>query len=193
MFEWKVFPPFNCLVIEFLYIHFYSKDIPLRRVKRWSFSIQELLRDPVGRAEFTKFLEKEYSVENLKFWEAIQDMKSLPQCQISKAAHSIWNEFLTEDAPCSVNIDSKSLELTREALNINSANDCNGGGNGGSVGTAITRWCFDVAEAHVYHLMKSDSYSRYLRSDMYKEYFNGSKKKSRQIPNLFGVKRQLTS
>lgn len=27
------------------------------------------------------------------------------------------------------------------------------------------------------------------RSDMYKEYLNGSKKKIKSIPNLFGVKR----
>uniref|UniRef100_T1JLG6 RGS domain-containing protein n=1 Tax=Strigamia maritima TaxID=126957 RepID=T1JLG6_STRMM len=31
--------------------------------------------------------------------------------------------------------------------------------------------------AHVYQLMKTDSYSRYLRSEMYKEYLSGSKKK----------------
>ena len=32
-------------------------------------------------------------------------------------------------------------------------------------------------QAHVYHLMRSDSYSRYLRSEMYKDFLNGSKKK----------------
>lgn len=44
----------------------YSKDVPLRRVKRWGFDLRELLNDPVGREQFTKFLEKEYSGENLK-------------------------------------------------------------------------------------------------------------------------------
>lgn len=43
-----------------------SKDIPLRRVKRWAFDLRELLNDPIGREQFTKFLEKEYSGENLK-------------------------------------------------------------------------------------------------------------------------------
>lgn len=44
-----------------------SKDVPLRRVKRWGFDLRELLNDPIGHDQFTKFLEKEYSGENLKW------------------------------------------------------------------------------------------------------------------------------
>ncbi|XP_067636046.1 regulator of G-protein signaling 7 [Eurosta solidaginis] len=151
-----------------------SKEVPLRRVKRWGFSLRELLNDPVGREQFAKFLEKEYSGENLKFWESVQQMKTLPQSEIKEAIKKIWHEFLAPDAPCPVNVDSKSVELAREAVNaVNGPN----------------RWCFDVAAAHVYHLMKSDSYSRYLRSEMYKDYLNCSRKKTKSIPNLFGVKR----
>ncbi|XP_053687207.1 regulator of G-protein signaling 7-like [Sabethes cyaneus] len=141
-----------------------GKDIPMKRVKRWGFSLRELLNDPVGREQFTKFLDKEFSGENLKFWEAIQDMKAQPQSKIKDAANAIWNEYLAPDAACPVNIDSKSLEIAREAIS---------GGTGSQ-----SRWCFDVAADHVFYLMKSDSYSRYLRSDMYKEYLNGSKKKT---------------
>lgn len=101
-------------------------------------------------------------------------MKALPQHAVSETAHNIWKEFLAPDAPCPVNVDSKSVELARIAV------ETSGGPN---------RWCFDVAAAHVYHLMESDSYSRYLRSDMYKEFLNGSRKKVKSIPNLFGVKR----
>ncbi|EDW82465.2 uncharacterized protein Dwil_GK25823 [Drosophila willistoni] len=151
-----------------------SKEVPVRRVKRWAFSLRELLNDAIGREQFTKFLEKEYSGENLKFWESVQDMKALPQSEIKETIQQIWQEFLAPDAPCPVNVDSKSVELAREA--VNSPNGPN-------------RWCFDVAASHVYHLMKSDSYSRYLRSDMYKDYLNCSRKKIKSIPNLFGVKR----
>ncbi|XP_055915047.1 regulator of G-protein signaling 7 [Eupeodes corollae] len=152
----------------------FTKEVPLRRVKRWAFSLRELLNDPIGREQFTKFLEKEYSGENLKFWESVQEMKALPQSEIKEAINKIWIEFLAPDAPCPVNVDSKSVELAREA--VNSPQGPN-------------RWCFDVAASHVYHLMKSDSYSRYLRSDMYKDYLNCSRKKIKSIPNLFGVKR----
>jgi len=44
----------------------FRKDIPQRRVKRWSFSIQELIKDAAGREHFLHFLEKEFSAENLK-------------------------------------------------------------------------------------------------------------------------------
>ncbi|XP_017851737.1 regulator of G-protein signaling 7 [Drosophila busckii] len=151
-----------------------SKEVPVRRVKRWAFSLRELLNDAIGRDQFTKFLEKEYSGENLKFWESVQEMKALPQSEIKEAIQKIWQEFLAPDAPCPVNVDSKSVELAREAVNSPSGPN---------------RWCFDVAASHVYHLMKSDSYSRYLRSDMYKDYVNCSRKKIKSIPNLFGVKR----
>jgi regulator of G-protein signaling len=43
-----------------------TRDVPCRRVRRWAFSVKELLRDPAGREQFYKFLEKEFSAENLK-------------------------------------------------------------------------------------------------------------------------------
>lgn len=109
-----------------------------------------------------------------RFWESVQSMKALPQSAVKEAVNNIWKEYLGPDAQCPVNVDSKSVELARQAVQTTGAPN---------------RWCFDVAASHVYHLMKSDSYSRYLRSDMYKEYLNGSKKKVKSIPNLFGVKR----
>lgn len=70
---------------------------------------------------------------------------------------------LLADANCPINIDSKSYEITKKNMENNPNN----------------RWIFDEAAGHVYQLMKNDSYPRYLRSDMYKEYLNGTKKKVR--------------
>ncbi|KAK9751909.1 GGL domain [Popillia japonica] len=136
-----------------------AKDISARRVKRWAFSLKELLQDPIGREHFVKFLDKEFSGENLKFWEAVQILKTLPQSQVQEKVNEIWGEFLASDASCPINVDSKSYEITKKNMEN------------------PDRWSFDCASNHVYHLMKSDSYSRYLRSDMYKEFLNGSKKK----------------
>lgn len=48
------------------YFFSYRKEVSTRRVKRWAFGLQELLQDPVGREQFIRFLEKEFSSENLK-------------------------------------------------------------------------------------------------------------------------------
>ncbi|KAI8431470.1 hypothetical protein MSG28_015987 [Choristoneura fumiferana] len=140
--------------------------LPLRRVRRWAFGLRELLCDPAGQEHFARFLSKEFSGENLKFWLAVQDLKAQPIRRVASRAKEIWKEFLASDAPSPVNIDAASRELTRVKVEAGTAD----------------RYCFDQAQAHVYHLMKSDSYSRYLRSEMYKDYLNGSKKKMRCQP-----------
>ncbi|XP_076243706.1 regulator of G-protein signaling 7 isoform X2 [Calliopsis andreniformis] len=157
-----------------------AKEISTRRVKRWAFSLQELLQDSIGREQFIRFLDKEFSGENLKFWEAVQELKTLPQKEIPPKVNEIWNEYLGQDASCPINVDSQSFEITKKNLQ------------------KPDRWSFDVAAAHVYHLMKSDSYSRYLRSEMYKDFLNGSKKKTsvkgiRSIVSFSGRRDTATS
>ena len=61
-----------------------------RRVKRWSFSLEELLADATGRHEFQMFLEKEYSSENLHFWNAVEELKGLPHSQVPSRVHTIY-------------------------------------------------------------------------------------------------------
>ncbi|CAG2164641.1 unnamed protein product [Oppiella nova] len=147
-----------------------TKDVPCRRVRRWAFSLKELLKDGAGREQFIKFLEKEFSAENLKFWDAVQELKRVHSRDVSHKVQEIWNEYLGSDANCPINIDCKSYEITK----INMANNPN------------NRWIFDEAAGHVYQLMKNDSYPRYLRSDMYKEYLNGTKKKT-SVKGIRGV------
>ncbi|XP_042874072.1 regulator of G-protein signaling 7-like [Penaeus japonicus] len=137
-----------------------GKEIPTKRVRRWAFSVQELLKDPIGRDQFVKFLEKEFSGENLMFLNAVQELKCLPQKDVHDKVQAIWDQFLAANAPVPVNIDSKSMNITKKNMQNRD------------------RWTFDAAAAHLYHLMKSDSYSRYLRSEMYKEFLSGSRKKT---------------
>ncbi|KAG8178672.1 hypothetical protein JTE90_025594 [Oedothorax gibbosus] len=144
-----------------------TKEVSARRVKKWAFSLQELLKDPAGREQFYRFLDKEFSAENLQFYDAVQELKQIHSTDVESKVQEIWNEFLEEDANTPVNIDSKSYDITKQ--NVEKPD----------------RWAFDAAASHLYLLMKNDSYARYLRSDLYKEFLNGTKKKSKLfIPKL---------
>ncbi|RWS27642.1 regulator of G-protein signaling 7-like protein [Leptotrombidium deliense] len=146
------------------------KDVPCRRVRRWAFSLKELLRDAAGREQFIKFLDKEFSAENIKFWDAVQELKCVHSRDVAAKVQEIWNEYLGPDANCPINIDSKSYEVTKKNIEIK----------------PNSRYIFDEAAGHVYQLMKNDSYPRYLRSEMYKEYLNGTKKKT-SVKGIRGV------
>ncbi|XP_070267733.1 regulator of G-protein signaling 11 [Myotis yumanensis] len=120
------------------------------RVERWGFSFRELLEDPVGRAHFMDFLRKEFSAENLSFWEACEELRHGGQAQIPALVDSVYQQFLAPGAARWVNIDSQTMERTLEGLR------------------QPHRYVLDDAQLHIYMLMKKDSYPRFLKSDMYK-------------------------
>lgn len=142
------------------------EQVAERRVRRWGFSCWELLKDPVGHEHFKTFLEKEYATENLLFVEAVWKMKKLGQKDVAVECQRIWQQFLAPGAEMLVNVDSKSHNITKNNMD------------------APDRWTFDVAAAHLYYLMTSDSYSRYLRSNYYKDFLEGAKKKNTRSFNL---------
>ncbi|XP_062325980.1 regulator of G-protein signaling 6-like [Osmerus eperlanus] len=135
-----------------------SRDPNQRRVKRWGFSLDEALKDPAGRGQFLRFLESEFSSENLKFWLAVQELKRRPLQEVAGRAQEIWREFLEEGAPNSINLDSRSYELTSHNLRDPG------------------RYSFEDAQEHIFKLMKSDSYARFLRSSIYQDLLLGRRK-----------------
>ncbi|XP_069502871.1 regulator of G-protein signaling 11 [Ambystoma mexicanum] len=120
------------------------------RVERWSFSFMELLNDPRGRQEFMQFLEKEFSAENLCFWQACEDLRYGELSRMSEMLESVYVQFLAPGASQWVNIDSKTMEKTLDGMK------------------KPHRFVLDEAQMHIYMLMKKDSYPRYLKSDLYK-------------------------
>ncbi|XP_054616853.1 regulator of G-protein signaling 6 isoform X2 [Dunckerocampus dactyliophorus] len=135
-----------------------SKEPGQQRVKKWGFSLEEALKDPAGRDLFLKFLESEFSSENLRFWLAVQDLKRIPQQEVAQRAQEIWAEFLAEGAPSSINLDSHSYERTSQNLKDPG------------------RYSYEDAQDHIYKLMKSDSYTRFLRSNVYQDLLMARKK-----------------
>ena len=61
-----------------------------KRVKRWAISIEELVQDLTGLQEFTAYLRKEYSHENIRFWAAVNDMRRSSHSQIPRKAREIY-------------------------------------------------------------------------------------------------------
>ncbi|CAB1312731.1 unnamed protein product [Coregonus sp. 'balchen'] len=124
-----------------------SKEPGQQRVKRWAFGINEVLKDQVGREQFLKFLESEFSSENLR-----------PIREVPTRVQEIWQEFLASGAPSAINVDSKSYDKTTQ--NVKDPG----------------RYAFEDAQDHIFKLMKSDSYSRFIRSSAYQELLQAKKK-----------------
>lgn len=51
-----------------------------------------------------------------RFWLAVQDLKRMPQHDVTQRVEDIWAEFLAEGAPSSINLDSHSYERTSQNL-----------------------------------------------------------------------------
>ncbi|XP_053939104.1 regulator of G-protein signaling 9 isoform X1 [Cuculus canorus] len=127
-------------------------EIPTRmRVERWAFNFSELIRDPKGRQNFQLFLKKEFSGENLSFWEACEDLKYGDQSKVKEKAEEIYKLFLAPGARRWINIDGTTMGITVRGLKH------------------PHRYVLDAAQTHIYMLMKKDSYGRYLKSPIYKE------------------------
>uniref|UniRef100_A0A672QJT1 Regulator of G-protein signaling 7-like n=1 Tax=Sinocyclocheilus grahami TaxID=75366 RepID=A0A672QJT1_SINGR len=146
-----------------------SKEPGQTRVRRWGFGIDEVLKDPVGREQFLKFLESEFSSENLRFWLAVQELKRRPIREVPTRVQEIWEEFLAPGAPSAINVDSKSYDKTTQ--NVKDPG----------------RYAFEDAQEHIYKLMKSDSYSRFIRSSAYQELLQAKKKVKHLGSNLTNI------
>uniref|UniRef100_A0AAY4CJ27 Regulator of G-protein signaling 9 n=1 Tax=Denticeps clupeoides TaxID=299321 RepID=A0AAY4CJ27_9TELE len=125
-----------------------SVEIPTKmRVERWSFSFFELLNDPRGRADFKVFLKKEFSGENLAFWEAAEEMKWGAADSMKEKAETTFKTFLAPGAPRWINIDGRTMGLTVKGLEH------------------PHRYVLDAAQTHIFMLMKKVIYQNIVGSD----------------------------
>ncbi|CAG03291.1 unnamed protein product, partial [Tetraodon nigroviridis] len=124
-----------------------------RRVASWAVSFERLLQDPVGVRYFSEFLKKEFSEENILFWQACEFFSHVPESdkkQLSQRAREIYKSFLSSKATTPVNIDSQA-QLADDILN------------------APRPDMFKEQQLQIYNLMKFDSYTRFLKSLLYQE------------------------
>ncbi|KAF6039669.1 RGS11 [Bugula neritina] len=119
-------------------------------LESWRLGFRELLSDPYGKQLFATFLNQEYSLENLHFWDACDDLKRSPQSKIQDKIEKIKRDHLQSSSKYEVNLDRLVLQQTLEEMKTPS------------------RYCMDKAQQHIYTLMKTDCYPRFLKSDLYK-------------------------
>uniref|UniRef100_A0A3Q4BSR3 Regulator of G-protein signaling 1 n=1 Tax=Mola mola TaxID=94237 RepID=A0A3Q4BSR3_MOLML len=99
-----------------------------------------------GQLVFEEFLRSEYSEENLLFWLACENYKTIArETERVTAAKRIYAEFVQVDATRQVWI----LEEISETLSQPGPN------------------CFDRAQKLIYGLMENDCYPRFLKSEIY--------------------------
>ncbi|KAM4809575.1 regulator of G-protein signaling 12 [Rhinophrynus dorsalis] len=124
-----------------------------RRVASWAVSFERLLQDPVGVRYFTEFLKKEFSEENILFWQSCEYFSRVPthdKNELSYRAREIFNKFLSSKATTPVNIDSQA-QLADDVLNAPHPD------------------MFKDQQLQIFNLMKFDSYTRFLKSHLYQE------------------------
>ncbi|XP_063086337.1 regulator of G-protein signaling 12 isoform X5 [Cavia porcellus] len=124
-----------------------------RRVASWAVSFERLLQDPVGIRYFSDFLRKEFSEENILFWQACEYFNHVPahdKKELSHRAREIFSKFLCSKATTPVNIDSQA-QLADDILNAPHPD------------------MFKEQQLQIFNLMKFDSYTRFLKSQLYQE------------------------
>ncbi|XP_037614688.1 regulator of G-protein signaling 12-like [Sebastes umbrosus] len=129
------------------------RGVPEQRVASWAACFERLLQDPVGVRYFSEFLKKEFSEENILFWQACEYFSHVPAAdkkQLSQRAGEIYNSFLSSKATMPINIDSQA-QLADDVL------------------TSPRPDMFKTQQLQIFNLMKFDSYSRFLKSSLYKE------------------------
>ncbi|XP_042372294.1 LOW QUALITY PROTEIN: regulator of G-protein signaling 21-like [Plectropomus leopardus] len=121
-------------------------------VHQWAQSLDSLLSHKYGKAAFCIFLKSEFCEENIEFWTACEDFRTLTSdIELVSKANSIYEEFIKNEAPKEINLDYHTRNAIIQSLHEPTATS------------------FLAAQRKVYSLMENNSYPRFIYSDLYKE------------------------
>lgn len=158
-------------------------------LNQWSLNFDDLINHPQGLKFFSQFLKDIYAFENMEFYLEILDFENLKSTSTSSDLDTsvtetelsdpisdscredvtfyqrayekfckIYENFIVESV---INLDSNLISEFR-ALKKEFEKDQ----------TAITLNCLEPQKIHVYKLMKSDCYPRFLKSENFKKLSN---------------------
>ena len=119
-------------------------------------AFKTVLDSPVLLAAFTDYAVKNWSVENVLFYKAVEVYKEVfesmnPESRREKAL-AIVDEFVMHSAPLQINIEHGArMSLLRQ------------------VAGTVTVDVFNAAQKHVYDLMKKDSFEKWQKTPGYRK------------------------
>jgi len=127
--------------------------------------LHTILKQPDLLELFTEYLIKELSVENILFYQRVENLKIMIEADSNtndkkahKEANFIIERFIKENSEMQINLDHY---IRQQAItDFNQSNSFNG--------------LFE-AEKHIFDTMREDSYPRFVTSNDYKDYLKGKK------------------
>ncbi|NXE54278.1 RGS14 protein, partial [Casuarius casuarius] len=139
-----------------------------KSVVSWAESFETLLQDHVAVTYFTEFLKKEFSAENVYFWQACERFQQIPASdtqQLAQEARRIYDEFLSSHSVSPVNID-KQAWIGEDMLATPSPD------------------MFRIQQLQIFNLMKFDSYTRFVKSPLYQSCLR-AESQGQPLPDLW--------
>eukprot|EP00002_Diphylleia_rotans_P015816 TRINITY_DN3063_c0_g1_i6.p1 TRINITY_DN3063_c0_g1~~TRINITY_DN3063_c0_g1_i6.p1 ORF type:complete len:335 (+),score=44.85 TRINITY_DN3063_c0_g1_i6:912-1916(+) len=126
----------------------------------WAGSFEQMMTSEKGVMAFRIFLSSEKSLENLDFYSEVLGFKASPKHLLTSNFNRIYESYIPETAPCSVNISSSTkIILDKIYAHSKSMPD----------DSCISSDVYDAAQSEIRDLMQSDSYRRFLKSNIFKE------------------------
>lgn len=138
--------------------------VDYKEAESWGLTFRALMRHPYGRKLFKKYLMSEHAEENILFWEAVEIYRAMEDNDKRRElALDIYEEFIDpKNAKTEVSLDSKNREKVRPLIEEQKKND--------SEDYDFPRDFFDTSQLHIFKLMESDTWRRFVLSSLYRNY-----------------------
>jgi len=115
---------------------------------------------------FLRYLETEFSSENLSFWNEVNEWKTLRGKAKRDRAIAIYEKYIDEFGPFSVNVGGEMRHKAAEDIERMKDSD--------SEESEVEDTLFDPIQDEIYQLMMKDPFFRWKSTDQYKNFVQSS-------------------
>jgi hypothetical protein len=178
-------------------------------------TLRGLLSTPQGFESFKRFLTKEFSVENILFYQEVAEFRKLKKdlaedpdadLKLLGKAQGVYAKYIIIDAPFQVNLPDvivRRLEIAlknefaqagkkkeqKEAAAVTITAEPGSDAEAMAKEQAECPTIFDAAQTNIFNLMNTDSFPRYSRTEEYKQFVKelSAKSKTKEALKEMGI------